>query len=140
MFSYAFKTWVLANLFHPITMFIFSFIKYNDQVTMDDLGFYLIFLFISFGISIPSLILVRLLIYPILIVKLEWYEKLILWEIAIIASIIINFYGIALIFDGRVDINSLYFLIPAALAALLAVIIRIKAFISLVLENKSIKS
>lgn len=137
MFSHVFRTWGLANLIHPVTFIAFVFIDEGKwTMTMDDVGFLFIFYLLSFLISIPSLVIARIFIYPIIRFNLSPYEKLILWIIAIFISIVLNFCGFILILNGWSvsdltgwsDLTGFYFLIPSAIASLLAILVRIRSF------------
>ena len=56
------------------------------------------------------------------------YEKLFIWIATAELAIFINFSGLLWIADGDISMQPYEIIIPAAIAALLAIIIRIKQF------------
>ena len=128
MFVHTLNTWLLAQLFHPFTFFFFFFIKYPDEINIGNGTFFLVFFTVVFFISLPSLVLAILSFYPISHSGLSSYEKLILWIIAVVASIGVNYVCILLFFDPGFSQEDFYFMLPSVAAAILSILIRFRQF------------
>ena len=129
MFIHTLNTWLLAQLFHPFTFLLFAYLRYPGEMNIGNGALLLAFFVISFFISIPSFILVRLSFHPISNFGLSPYEKLVLWMIAACVSVGMNYLGILLSFDVGLAPGNFYFVLPAFAAATLSILIRTKQFL-----------
>lgn len=127
LFAHIFKTWLLAQLLHPLMMIIYIF--FFDSVEPESWISAVFFIFIfSLFASIPSLIIAWILLYVISNAELASGEKLIAWFVCVMAAIVFNFILVS-IATGEVIDSEIYELLPPPLAAaVLSILVRVESF------------
>jgi hypothetical protein len=122
-------TWLLANLLHPVLLFLFMG-NSGDYSLFDLAGGYFSTLFFSLIFSSPSLWLSFLWGYLISGFSLTSFGKYIAWIISAPLLIIINMQLILLFFAGEINFSEINFCVPAMIAVEIIILIRYNQFIN----------
>ena len=126
MYLYVAATWLIANLVHPLMLFL---VYGAEDFAMDILGFGLQFVIYSFLFSIPSLFLSFLVMYVIFKLPLSSAGRYISWVISAPVIVVINYWLVFnVIFNTRMGKEGLEFMLPAMIAVVLAILIRYASF------------
>lgn len=126
MYLYVAATWLIANLVHPLMLFL---VYGAEDFDMDILGFGLQFVIYSFLFSIPSLFLSFLVMYVIFKLPLSSAGRYISWVISAPVIVVINYWLVFnVIFNTRMGKEGLEFMLPAMIAVVLAILIRYASF------------
>ncbi len=135
-FIHTLNTWLVANLVHPV-IFIIYFLLLNDREGNNwGAGFFFVGVF-SFFLSIPSLLIACFFQYVITNSNFSLLEKYIVWMIAVVGSIVLNFMGLDILFDLDLTGEAYKIQPPSIIAAILSILVRYKQFVALQLNYKS---
>jgi hypothetical protein len=138
MTRYIIITWFLSNALHPVMAYVYLlFVEGDGEWIMDEIFVIAIYFFIiAFVLSIPALFLAYFSFKQILRLALGSAEKFILWIIAALSSVFINYCVVMFWASGELYLNLLWF-IPAMVSVLIIIFIRYKSFFEL---NKLVTS
>ena len=139
MFAYTFKTWALAQVFHPFVLLIYISIRNSIEPAFWIGSLFFIFLFSVFA-SIPSLLIAWLLLYILSNADLFAGEKFIGWLFSVAGAIVLNFFFLQLATGGVLDGDINEIITPAIIAGLLSVFLRAKSFFLFQLNYTMIKN
>ena len=134
--AHTFKTWALALMLHPFIFMIYLVFLDSLQIEFAIGGIFFIFLLSLFA-SIPSLFIAWLLFYIVSNGEFSLGEKLIAWFASVIVAILLNFIFLALAIDGVIDGDLMKILPPSLMAAVLAILIRLRSFFEFQSNYKS---
>lgn len=134
IFTHVFNTWFIANLFHPICWVVWLVCEGNE---IEMFGW--LYLFIGgLLLSIPSFLLSWILLRGIFLLGYNIYEKLFLWYLAVIISILFGVTIIALIIIGKYfSADELVLCVPSIVAAILSISVRYKSFTKLAITQNN---
>lgn len=133
-YRYLFFTWMVAHMLHPVVFGIYCSAIEGDQLFFgwNNLGSVLSFTCLGIIISMPALCLSALSLQAILRISHGPVVALVLWVIAVIASIIMAAYFTLIMFIGFFRFQFLGVFLPGMIAGVIAVLIRYKQFARLV--------
>ncbi len=127
MYLYISGTWLIANLIHPFMMFIL--LGSDAAFSMESIGFSLQFIVYSIIFSIPSLLFSILAMYGITKLPLPDTGKFISWLITAPVVVFINYWLLFRgFFNDELDRDSIDFMLPGMLSAVLIILIRYPVF------------
>ena len=129
---YVFNTWVVANLVHPV--FIYLFFDGADKIFFgnDQLRFYFLALLFSFIFSLPVLIAAWLLFYLIRRLEIGISSKFFIWiSVALVLPLIIWFCLMGAFGNWDLQSEDLEIILPSSIAATSSIFIRTKQFFKL---------
>jgi hypothetical protein len=128
-------TWLLANLLHPVVLFLYIG-NSGDQSLFDLIGGYFSIIIFSLIFSSPSLWLSFLWGYLISDFPLPAIGKYFIWIISAPLLIIINLQLILLFFAGEINFSEINFCVPAMIAAEIIILIRYNQFMNCINQLK----
>lgn len=132
-FAHTVKTWLLAQLMHPILFLVGGAIWEGGDFSIGDAGFFLFFLLLAMLLSLPALIVSALLLYGIVRWNQPGSHLFFFWILVTQLTLLINVACIFICVDREWPPAEAWLLAsPAAVAALSAVLIRRNAFYQLV--------
>lgn len=127
---YVFKTWLIANLFHPFVLIVFFGKDLNEQQGIEFLGIYFFGFIISFIFSLPVLAIAYLIYRIIKRTNMDVIHAFIVWLIsATIIPFLLLFVLSMMFFDTESLFNDIEMIFPAMISAFLAISIRLNYFI-----------
>ena len=131
VFNHVFNTWMLAQLLHPIIFFAYFSIFLNDPLEPAALISLLVGAFI---VPAPSLFISFLLLRSVAGKRIPASLSFALWIFITIISIVLNIVLFVFLLRGDLSDIPFNFIIPAFIAALLSVTIRLPLFLRLIAE------
>jgi len=131
---YAFITWVVANLKHPIILIIYAGAVSGGFVEIELVGAYLFLLIYTLLFSIPSLIFSCLVVYIPAWLPIKPIYKYLLWILIALAIPSLNLFTLKLLDSGFFKEFDFVVVTPASGAVLLAILFRYKAFMNFIAE------
>lgn len=135
VFNHVFNTWILAQLLHPIFFFGYFLIILQESI---DPGALVSLLVGSLIIASPSLFISLLFLRLIVGKKIPAALSLFIWIVIVVASIVLNLALFLFLFKGSLNDIPLEYILPAFIAAIVSVLIRLPLFISLTNDLKYI--
>jgi hypothetical protein len=129
---YVFNTWVIANLVHPV--FLYLFFGGADKIFFgdDQLRFYFLALLFSFIFSLPVLIAAWLLFYLIRRLEIGISSKFFIWiSVALVLPLITWFCLLGVFGNWDLQSEDLEIILPSSIAAISSIFIRTNQFFKL---------
>jgi hypothetical protein len=133
VFNHAFNTWMLAQLLHPIIFYAYFSIVLKESL---DPGALVSLLVGASIIAAPSLFISFLFLRLIAGKKMPTPLSLFTWVVVALVSIVLNIALFLLLFKSSIIDIPFDYILPAFIAALVAILIRLPLFIKL---NEDIK-
>ena len=133
---YTFLTWVIANLLHPLIWIAWAAIDGGGILSVNLFQVYFLHLLWSFLFSLPSLFIGRLLAYAIKYIPVTTNQKYFTW---ILLAILIPLVNLIILQYIEKDFFKEFHpegAIPASIAVMIAVLIRIKQFRKFLSESE----
>lgn len=128
MFLHTFYTWILANILHPVMLFLATIVVGGDfGFNQNIFESYFLYLVYSFCISIPCLFLGWLSLFIIVVTPNPDDAKFVLWLVTAPALIIFEFLVILILFDST-ELKVLLFSLPGIVATGVSVLVRYQQF------------
>lgn len=128
MFLHIFYTWIIANLLHPVFIFLGIYLTDGDPIFTGEL-LQLLFLALMYSLlfSIPSLFIGWLCLYLISITPFNNDAKFLIWLFVAPLLVFIEILVILLL-EGNIDVTELKFALPGMAAVALTVLSRYVQF------------
>ena len=132
-FVHTAKTWLLAQLLHPIFFLIGAAIWEGANFSIGDAGFFFFFLLLAMLFSLPAVFVLAFLLPGIVRLNQPGGHLFFFWILVTQFTLLINVACIFICLDREwPPAEAWLFASPAAVAALSAVLIRRNAFYQLV--------
>jgi len=133
MFIHTLLTWLLANVIHPIMMFVCLLIvsNFNTAPEPEMIAVAVPLILVSSILSIPALFISWLMLQVITQLMLTSEMKFLLWLLTAPAMILLQFLVMSVLMD-LIAMSEIELIIPAMLSALIAIPCRYNAFVKLV--------
>lgn len=132
MSFYTLSTWMFAVLLYPVIFFFY--IGGGYPFSMDMIGIYIILTFFNLIFSLPSLFLSMVTTSKIANLAITHIQKFVLWLVAAMVIVVINFYAIFLLFIREKDLTWDFFnlIIPAMIAVAIIIVLQQRSFFNAV--------
>jgi hypothetical protein len=137
VFNHVLNTWILAQVLHPVIFFTYFSVFLNDPVYPGALISLLVGAVI---LSAPSLFISYLLLRTITGKSIPITLSCFIWIFISFLSIILNIGLFVFLLKGNLFDIPLHFVIPAFIAALFSISIRLPLFLKLISETKHQKT
>ncbi len=126
MYMYVSTTWLVANLIHPIMLFI---VFGNASINSETLGIGLAFIFYSILLSLPSLLISYVFMYVLSRLDMPpqaWYFT---WLILAPVIVVVNYWLIFHSFLGEeMSRENIQIMLPAMFSVVLTILARYNSF------------
>jgi hypothetical protein len=133
---YVFNTWVVANLIHPVIIFLLYGSMSGEWFDDNYIQFYFFGIFYSSIFSLPLLVIAWILFYMIRRTGLSVLSKFGSWVFFVTALPLITLLCLTLIItEGEIYSEEIEMIIPSAIASFIAVLIRYKQFFKIFPEH-----
>ena len=138
IFLHVLFTWVLSNILNPVLLLIYFFIEEDGFDTGNEANLFLMSFYIMI-LAIPSLLMAWPALFLIMNSKYEGFEKMLLWILACITSIILNISGVMFLIFGEFVMEMLWLSLPASISLIIITLIRVNSFLALNIQSKTIQ-
>jgi hypothetical protein len=126
---YVFNTWVVANLLHPILIYLVWGGMDGEFLHDEIVRAYFLILPFSFVFSLPALIIAWFIFYMIKRIDITVISKFITWTLIVtVLPLIVWFCSFG---DWDLQKEDLELIMPSSIAAIASIFIRIKQFFKL---------
>lgn len=137
MFLHIFYTWLLANLLHPVFIFLGFYLMEGYPIfTGEALQFLFPVLVYLLLFSIPCLFIGWVCLYLVSITPFHNDAKFLMW-LFVAPLLVFMEILVILLLEGKVDIEELVFALPGMVAVAVAILIRYVQFQNLINVNKT---
>lgn len=136
MFLHVFNTWLIANLLHPLLVFLFSVLFFFDGASVpvfngEMIEIMLYVLAFSLLLSLPCLLVATLCFCHIADMKYTVTSRFVCWLFAATGSVFFCLWGLILLFDIAA-FQTIIYALPAIAATGIAVLIRYRQFVKII--------
>jgi len=130
IFRHVFLTWLVANLFHFLVWFSWSFIDSGRMDFFLHAECYMLIVVFAAIVSLPCLLIAWFFLGYVLSTPYTVNGRFFLWMFIVILIIIVA--AIFALLAYRIDLDTLIFILPAVISTVLAIAIRYKQFQNLI--------
>jgi hypothetical protein len=135
---YVFNTWVVANLLHPVLIYILFGSMSGEFFNDNFLQFYFLCCVYSFIFSLPALLVAWLLFHIIRRIRVSALSKFITWSFFASIVPVLIWYFLFMVFDsGDLQKEDLEMMLPSSLAIISSILIRVRQFFILFTQLKN---
>ena len=137
VFNHTFNTWLLAQFLHPVVFFAYFSVILNDPI---DPGALISLLVGAFIVSSPALFISFLALRYLSGKKIATGLSFVVWIFIAIASIVLNITLFVFLLSNDSFYIPFDFIIPAFIAALISILVRLPLFFKLITGIKKEKT